>query len=212
MTVDLPSQSPDSYELLFRQWGKTGTYSSHICLEVLLFFLKRAMQDCSWHPVYLDHCFPVHLFVTISSQSFVVDACWPNVWLPSVALCVCLCVCVSVCLCECLIKMSLDLAVTSSVGALIVWQSANKPLMLWEGNRKKATGLRTSINEPPIQRLIAPPGTMIVLTHHPPPLWSWFPHFLCSVLRWVAAGNTADKWSKKNIECARDRWNGGCAA
>lgn len=119
---------------------------------------------------------------------------------------------VALCVCECLIKMSLDLAVTPSVGALIVWQTANNLLTLWERNRKKATGLRTSINEPPIQRLIVPPGTMIVLTHPPPPLWSWFPHFLCSVLRWVAGGNVVDKWSKKSGEYVRDRWKGGCAA
>lgn len=154
----------------------------------------------------LDHWLPVQ-----STLLILVSHLW---WMPagqmfdSVPLCMCMCVC------ERLIKMSLDLAVTPSVGALIVWQSANNPLMLWERNRKekKATGLRTSINEPPIQRLIVPPGTMIVLTHHPPPLWSWFPHFLCSVLWWVAAGNAVDKWSKKNRECVRDRWKGGCAA
>lgn len=71
---------------------------------------------------------------------------------------------------------------------------------------QKATGLRTFINEPPIQRLILPSGATIVPTHHPPPLWSWFPHFLCSVLRWVAAGTAADKWSKKGGKagCVRE--------
>lgn len=71
---------------------------------------------------------------------------------------------------------------------------------------KKATGLRTFRNEPPIQRLILPSGAAIVLTHPPPPLWSWFPHFLCcSLLRWVAAGDAADKWSKKGgTGCVRE--------
>lgn len=77
----------------------------------------------------LDHWLPVQ-----STLLILVSHLW---WMPagqmfdSVPLCMCMCVC------ERLIKMSLDLAVTPSVGALIVWQSANNPLMLWERNRKK---------------------------------------------------------------------------
>lgn len=37
---------------------------------------------------------------------------------------------------------------------------------------RRAAGLKTFINEPPIQRLLLPAGAAIVLTHHPPPLWS----------------------------------------
>ena len=134
-----------------------------------------------------------------SSQPLVVDACWPSVWLSTSV-----CVCVNVWLKCLLTRLWHPPSANSLFDSLQTtrWCSERET----ERKKKKATGLRTSINEPPIQRLIMPPGTMIVLTHHPPPLWSWFPHFLCSVLRWVAAGNAADKWSKKYRECERDGW------
>lgn len=136
-----------------------------------------------------------------SSQPLVLDACWPNVWLSTSVS-----VCVNVWL-KCLLTRLWHPQLVNSL-----FDSLQTTRWCSEREAEKATGLRSSINEAGIQRLIVPPGTMIVLTHHPPPLWSWFPHFLGSVLRWVAAGNAVDKWSKKYSECERDRWRGGCAA
>lgn len=71
-------------------------------------------------------------YISNSSQSLV-DACWPDAWLSTS---------VHVHTCERLIKTSLDLALTPSVGAFIVWQSANNPLMLRERKTKKANRVK----------------------------------------------------------------------
>lgn len=143
---------------------KEGTAGLHVARSVTGLLLACA-----------DH-------IANSSQPLVVDACWPNVWLSTSV-----CMCVNVWL-KCLLTWLWHPQLVNSL-----FDSLQTTRWCSERETEKATGLRTSINEPAIQRLIVPPGTMIVLTHHPPPLWSWFPHFLCSVLRWVAAGNAVDK-------------------
>lgn len=121
--LELNSLTPDNLEILLNTGPKWPFYIFASVLVTSHVDLKRAVQDCSWaglQPVGTGNILQIqvsHYWWMPAGQMF------DLIPLP-------------VCVCERLIKMSLDLTVTPSVDELIVWQSANNPLMLWEGNRK----------------------------------------------------------------------------